>query len=397
MNFDIVRNALRNIRHKKARSILTISAVAIGAAAIVIIGNIGQCGAEVLGDELDSMGMDGFTIAADTENSAAAKLSDTELSLVKEASSIQDASPVMVYNSNVSMRNLEEETLLWGVDETADEIVSIEILYGRMLSRYDIKSENSVCLIDESIAQAAYHRGNVVGKEIIINCVGTQQRFEIIGVVKTGGGLLQNLIGNYVPSFVYIPISTLQSIVQRDDFDRIAAKAIDQEDPEKIGEKISQILDRENQTNDGYTITNLSNQRDQLMDLLDVVTLILTVIGSISLLVSGLGIMTVMLVSVSERTKEIGIKKSIGAKRGRILQEFLTEALLITAFGSILGIIFGSGVTWIGAFLLQIRFQPNAAMIVGTFIISILIGVVFGVYPASKASKLDPAVALRES
>ena len=397
MIFDLFRNAFRNLRHKKGRSILTISSVAIGAAAVIVIGSIGECGTAVLSTELDNMGMGGFTIAVDSETNSTGKLLSEDLTLVKNETDVQDASPILVYNGNVSHRDVEEDVLLWGVDETADDIVSIQPLYGRTLSKFDIQSQNQVCLVDAEIAKAFYFRDNIVGKTIYLNCMGTQQAFEVIGIVKTGGGLLQNLIGNYVPSFVYVPVSTLQALTQRNDFDRIAVKATENADPVQAGSLISQKLDRKSQTTHGYIITNLSNQRDQLLNILEMVTLVLIVIGAISLLVSGLGIMTVMLVSVSERTKEIGIKKSIGAKRSRILQEFLAEAMLVTAFGSMVGILVGVGISWIGATILQVQLIPNFSVLIGTFWGSVLIGGVFGVYPAAKASKLDPAVALRES
>ena len=189
MFFDTIRNAFKNIFFKKLRAMLTISAVAIGSAAIVIIGNISQYSSNLLEDALDSMGMGGFTIAVNSGSDNTSHLSTKDLQTVKDAGYIEEASPVLVYDSKVLLRNTEEETLLWGVDENADQIVSMEILYGRPLSQYDVKTGNMVCLIDEAIAKAEYGRGNIIGKEITVNCMGIQLTVEVVGIVGNRWGI----------------------------------------------------------------------------------------------------------------------------------------------------------------------------------------------------------------
>ena len=158
------------------------------------------------------------------------------------------------------------------------------------------------------------------------------------------------------------------------------------------------ILSRLQRTtnNDGFFRTdNLSTQRDKLGNLLDIVSLVLTAISGISLIVSGLGIMTIMLVSVNERTREIGVKKAIGASRGRILFEFLAEAVIISLMGSLIGVAVGGGISWIGmqTFGMTVPIARTDFALLIAF--SVLLGAIFGVYPAVKAAKLRPVDALR--
>jgi putative ABC transport system permease protein len=250
-------------------------------------------------------------------------------------------------------------------------------------------------MVDENFSQASYKRNNIIGKKLSITSGGGTEEFEVVGIVKTGSGLLQNFIGNYIPNFVYVPYSTMQQLLGKDSFDQIAVKLKSGTDVDKTGDMLVQSLNRTNGSSNAFVSNNLMKQRDSLSNILGVVTLILSAVGAISLLVASLSIMTVMLVSVNERTREIGIKKSIGARKKDILLEFMFEAILITLFGSFFGIISGYAISYLGAsyfgFTLGIRLDIMALAVV----FSVLTGMVFGVYPAMKAAKMNPVDALR--
>ncbi len=162
-----------------------------------------------------------------------------------------------------------------------------------------------------------------------------------------------------------------------------------------LGKSIVRKLNDTSGLDDGYTANNLAKQRDILLNILDIVTLILTCVGAVSLIVASLSIMTVMLVSVSERTREIGIKKSIGAKKTTIMLEFLSEAGLISLLGCLVGVVLGLAVSFAGAGMFQMTLNLNAGVLLFTCVFSLLTGVVFGVYPAMKAANLKPVTALR--
>ena len=236
---------------------------------------------------------------------------------------------------------------------------------------------------------------NIIGKKIQISCNGTLEEFEVIGIIKTGSGLLQNFMGNYIPTFIYVPYTTFQRSLGRESFDQIVVKVKEGSDLEEAGKQIVASLEQYNSVQNAFAANNLAKQRDDLSNMLEIITLILTAVGAISLLVASLSIMTVMLVSVNERTREIGIKKAIGASRSSIMVEFLFEAVLISLIGCLTGLLLGYAISASGATLMEITFPLNSKTILPSVVFSLVTGIVFGVYPAYKASKLAPVDALR--
>lgn len=391
---DLFRSALKNLRRRSGRISLTILGIAIGVASVVLIGNISQCGSDALTGELDSLGLGGLSVSM-SSTSEGGWLTETELENVRAADGVAEATPVLMQNASISSVLSSSSAFLWGIDSTAEDIISLQVLYGRLISKSDVKAASNVCLVDESFAQSAYKRDNIVGKKVSVSCSGRTEEFEVIGVVKTGSGLLQNLIGDYVPSFVYAPYTTVQNFMGRSSFDQIAVKVDDGANVDRVGETITAGLSRLTGIQDGYVSNNLVKQRDGLANILEIITLVLSAVGAISLLVASLSIMTVMLVSVSERTREIGIRKSIGASKTVILLEFLFEAVFLTLIGCAFGILIGYLVSYAGVsyFGMTLRFRIDIMLLAVGF--STLTGVIFGVYPAMKAAALKPVDALR--
>jgi ABC-type transport system, involved in lipoprotein release, permease component len=392
---EFLKSAFKNIGRKRSRTTLTVLGIAIGVASVVIIGNISQCGTSVFNNEMDSLGMSGLSIASSAE-SKEVSLNENDLELVQKDDQVEQAAPVMVQTTDVSIRNLNTKAIVWGIDTNASQIISINLLYGRMFNQLDINSRSNVCLVDEAFSKSAYFRSNIVGKKVSILCGGVMEEFKIIGIIKTGTGLLQNMIGDYVPTFIYVPYTTVQSAAGRDDFDQIAVKVKQGGDVDSIGKALVSSLNRSNGTTDAFVSNNLARQKDGLANLLNIVTLILSAVGGISLLVASLSIMTVMLVSVNERTREIGIKKAIGAKRSSIMIEFMFEAVLISVLGCIFGLAAGYLVSYAGAAYFGVALSVRTDIMLTAILFSVVTGTAFGVYPAYKASCLKPVDALRQ-
>lgn len=251
-------------------------------------------------------------------------------------------------------------------------------------------------MVDQSFAQSMYNKDNAVGHNVTVTLHGNTEKFTIIGVIKTGSGLLQSAMGNYVPNFLYMPYSTMQYLTGATNYNQIITKTLPNANIDVLATTLESKLNVSNGTDDGsYIITNLAKQKDSLSNILGIVTAILSSVGAVSLIVSGLSIMTVMLVSVSERKKEIGIKKAIGATRGITVKEFLGEAFMLSALGCIVGIIISYFLVIIATNVLGIAISINISTVAITCVFSIISSVFFGVYPALKASKLKPAETLR--
>ena len=389
---DVWRLAVKSLVRKWSRTCLTVGSITIGVTLVVIVSVISNVGTQAVSAELDSLGMSGLSISAEEDGAA---LSEESLQVIRSVSGVDTAMPLMTGTTSATLRGISQNVLLCGVDAGSAQVVSITLKHGRLLSRGDVKGASMVCVVDEAFAKEAYARGNIVGKSLLLRIDGTAYEFEIVGVAEAGSSLLQNL-NSYVPGIVLVPYTTVGQLTGKSEFDQIAVRAQPGADLDQVETQVLSALERASGVRDGYTAENLSKQKDRLNSLMDIVTLILTIISGISLLVSGLGIMTIMLVSVQERVREIGIKKAIGASGRRILFEFLAESVVISLLGSVVGILLGGGAAWIGLRAFGMPFSLSPVRLLGLIGFCVGIGALFGVYPAVKASKLWPVEALRQ-
>ena len=326
--FDLIIASIKNLRRKKFRSFLTILAICISVASFVLISTIGDVGKSAIETELSSLGIDGVSILP--EDKETTLLSEEQLQEIKEFDGVSSAVPIVMQYTDVKVGAQESQSLIWGIDAGAKQVIALTPIYGRLINQYDIATSANVCVVDESMALEAYRRSNIVGKNILLNIGGSWESFEVVGVVSSGGNILQNIVGNYIPSFLYVPYSSLGLLSGQSNFDRIAIKVQENYDVDSVGREIVATLNQQEGAIGAYKSENISQQKDQLTEVLSIVTTVLSVIAGISLVVAGLGIMTVMMSSVTERTREIGIKKAIGASRRNIMVEFLIETLTIS-------------------------------------------------------------------
>ncbi|WMJ24473.1 FtsX-like permease family protein [Paludicola sp. MB14-C6] len=355
---------------------------------------IGDMGKRTVNNELNSMGVSGVYIHA-TDANGTVDFGQKELSKVQENNYVEAASPLMTRYTNVQVRSNKSKCVVWGIDSNAEDIISMQLKYGRLVNKTDIKDNAKVCIVDEAFAKANYKRSNIVGKKLNIYIEAQPFEFTVIGVVSTGGNILQGLMGDIVPTFLYVPYTTVTAYSQNIGITQIVAKLDETKDEAIATNSIIHDLIQVTEKATTIKVESINAQKDKLNGMLDMVTLILAAIGSISIIVAGLSIMTVMLVTVNERTREIGIKKSIGARKSTILLEFLVEALLLSLAGSIIGAGIGISIGALGAWILKIPLYINVKTILFCIGFCMLIGISFGVYPASKAAKLKPVDALR--
>jgi putative ABC transport system permease protein len=321
-------------------------------------------------------------------------LTAVDLSNIQKTPDVSDAMPLMNLITDGTILRKNSPVMAWGIDENAGSVISLDVLHGRMLNRGDVKTSNKVCMIDEILAINAYKRSNIVGKTIEVNFGTHYETLTIVGIVKSGVNALQNMLSGFVPDFVYLPYTVMQNALDVEHFDQIAVKVTDPAKGDIVSAKIESDLEH-TYSDAAVSVENLLKQKDNMMDILSAVTLILAAVAGISLIVSGTSIMTVMLTSVSERTREIGIKKSIGAGRFTIMTEFMSESALITFIGASIGLAAGLALAFIACKAVGIAFTVSGSLCITALVLSVVTGAVFGAYPAYKAASLNPVEALR--
>ena len=382
---------LINIFRAKVRSLLTIAGIAVGVFSVTLISTIGAVGTEQVSSTLITMGVDTLLVQA-ASNSVSVTLTDEDVSEVRKIEGVTDVMPLMASITEAKMINRRVDCYVWGVDKSADKLISLRAKHGRLITNSDSAALSKVCVIDEQFAEEVYGRSNVVGKKLRMFLGGKYHDFTIIGIAQSGLSSLQGMLSNIMPGFMYIPITTMQHLCGRTTYDKIAVKVSGDDFSPKT---VTDALDLKNGHVDGYLCNNLLSQKSQLDDIMSIVTTTLSMTAGISLVVSGISVMTAMMMSVSERTREIGVKKAIGARKRDILGEFLAESVLLTLLGSAAGIVVGLAVSFAGCVILGVPFSVNVGSLVISAVVTALLGAVFGAYPAAKAAKLNPADALR--
>ena len=386
---DLWRSAWISLARNRLRTAMTVCGIAVGTAMVVLVSCIGAVGEKAVYHELESMGINGISVSATDGLTRACLQSIRDLPMVSQAM------PLVLSFSSVEFGGKEYSTVGCGIDAGADQVISLQLLHGRLLSGGDLVGETEVCVIDATLAQEAFGRDNVVGETLTLLRGERSVDLLVVGVTATGSSLLQNMT-SIIPYMVYMPYTTLQSIADVEVFDQIAVRVSADSDTQQAQQAIQRSLSRLDEDIGTLKTEDLSNQRVRLERLVTILSLGLTAIGGVSLLVSGCGIMTVMLSSVHERMREIGIKKAIGAVKGRILAEFLVGALLISAIGAVVGVALGLSVMGIAARLVGFSFERLLGRMLGIFLLTLLLGAVFGTYPAYKAAGLKPVDALRQ-
>lgn len=334
------------------------------------------------------MGVDGLSVSA-TDG-----LSMGALTAIRQLSAVRQAMPLSLQFASAYTEDGLYSVVGCGIDSGADQVISLELLYGRMLTNGDVAQQAAVCVVDEALALDIFGRKNVVGQTLSLQYQSGSVDVTVVGVSATGSSLLQN-VTSLIPYMVYLPYSTQQMVTGVLALDQIAVRLSDGVAADKAEAAIRRQLLYSGEDAEGLTTENLASQRERLDSMMDIVSLALTAIGGVSLLVSGFGILTVMLSSVNERTREIGIKKAIGATRMRILSEFLAGALLLSLFGAGLGLVFGCGAVLVGCLILGFAPSFPTGQLLIAFLLTLILGMAFGAYPAYQAAGLRPVEALR--
>lgn len=392
-----IRVAFNSLLQNKFRSFLTILGIIIGVGSVILLVSITSGFKEYLISQFTGLGTNLLIIApGKTEDSGdvghgtlgVRNLTLDDVSAIKKrATTIEGATPIIFGTAEVKHKNMRRRTRILGVDEDFTKIINIRVSTGRFFTKDD--SSLRVCTIGVTVGKALFGNENPLGKFVRI---GTS-RFRVIGIMEKKGTIFGT---EDLDDIVYIPARTAQNLFHTQALFGIRAKARSRLVIDEAKEEITSILKQRHGGNEDFTVFTQEAMLATLDSILKALSTVLAGIAAISLLVGGIGIMNIMLVAVRERTREIGIRKAVGARRKDILLQFLIESIVLSLMGGLIGILLAFvGILLTSLFVEQIPPVLTLWSIFLALLFSILVGVFFGVYPAYKAAQLHPIEALR--
>ncbi|SCG81972.1 Macrolide export ATP-binding/permease protein macB [Proteiniborus sp. DW1] len=404
MNFlESIGSALSSLWANKMRTFLTMLGIIIGIASVITIVSLGQGSQAQIGNEFEKMGANLVAIYTNWEEDLNRNdyFNDEDLKTVKRVfgDRITGVSVVLGTSGTASKGRNNGSVSLYGVSEDYNKMTPVDIISGRFLLESDIKAGRKVAIIDERLADKLFKRKDVLGENLIVDTGYSKISLTIIGIYETPSGTLENLAQQLMGdnTNIYVPYTMMRSLGYGDIYSQFQLNVVDSKEIDEVSKEVINVLERRHRVvgKNYYLYQSAQQQMDMMNNVLGMVASVIGAIAAISLLVGGIGVMNIMLVSVTERTREIGIRKSIGATRKDILVQFLVEAMIVSGTGGLIGTVLG--LTIQGIISMSIGIPPSASL--GTILIAVLfsaaVGIFFGIYPANKAAKLDPIEALR--
>lgn len=382
---NILKISFSSIKSNKLRSILTMLGLVVGIASVIVLVGIGRGATTNVTSEVASLGTNILTVSI---NDGDYSFNYNELDNFLELYNVSSISPYKRISSTVSRgTTTSSNATIIATNNNYLDITNVELNEGRDISIIDIENKSKVCIIGKELAETLFSMVDPLMETIKID----GDNYTVIGVLKESG----TSNGTDIDNLVMIPLSTSTYLGEDKTISNLYVKIEDDNYSEQTINIIENHIRETLQiSTDYFSVSSQSSVLDAMESIENTMSLLLGGIASISLVVGGIGVMNVMLVSVSERTKEIGIRKSLGAKRKDILLQFLSEALMLSLIGGISGILSGL-LIGNGASLIGYTFICSNEIIILSFSVSALIGVVFGIFPAYKASLLNPIDALR--
>lgn len=397
--WEAVKVAIDSILSNKLRAFLTMLGIIIGIASVITIVSLGAGGQKAILGEFEKIGVNVFSIKTrnDVEIRDSDRLTIRDVEMIrKRLSSVKYAAPIAEKMGLAKTDKVTKRALFIATDFDYGNVSNLKVIYGRFLNEKDILLGRNVILIDKDSAKELFGYEDCVGKSIKIGSYSSFDTAKIIGVIDSGNlKSLGGSIADQIPVIAAIPITYAQKIFPDVNISQIYVMTYNQNQLDETSSQAVRLIEALHHNKDKYEAENLIGFLEEFNSILSIFTAIIGAIAGISLIVGGIGIMNIMLVSVTERTREIGIRKAIGARQKDILMQFLIEAVAISLLGGAIGIFFGYILSNIIGTFINITPIISINTILIAFLFSSAVGIFFGIYPAQKAARLDPIVALR--
>lgn len=401
---EILRISLRSIKANRMRSLLTMLGIIIGVSAVILLVSIGQGASKSITSQIQGLGSNlliispgqaqqgGINLGAGTLNTLTLEDADA----IARQPSVESVAPYVRKNVQIIWRNMNQATSVEGTTAEYAQVRSLKVVNGRFFSKFEVLGQSNVVVVGSEVISNLFGdpNANVAGRQIEIN----QLPFTIIGVLETQGS--QGMQNN--DDVVIMPITTAMNRMfgmTNNNVSTIFVSAKSEALMNQAQQEVEAALRIKHgllpKEDNDFQVTSQAQILNTAQGITGIMTALLAGIAAISLVVGGIGIMNIMLVSVTERTREIGIRKAIGANRGVILRQFLTESVVLSLLGGIIGILIGIGSAILIGETSSLPTAITVSPVIYSFVFSMLVGIIFGVYPARKAASLNPIDALR--
>ena len=406
--WEYIKIALMNIRSNKGRSVLTMLGIIIGIASVIAIVSIGEGTKNQMNSEIDGIG--GGQIAVSVSNDAITEsefITAEDVQAVREIDTVEGVNVSESYEGETVTGKGNFSIMLTAEGPDAKLLNNSEMKYGSYFGENEIEEGKNVCVISDADAKRLFGTDDVVGMNLDITCYDSSKSFRIMGVTtQKENGTFVSYTYDGMPVTVNIPYSSMEDLVgATDEFYSLMIQGDKTLDSQIIADQVVHVLEKRHQCagEEYFQVQSFQDVMQSMNEMLGMVTAFISFVAGISLLVGGIGVMNIMLVSVTERTREIGIRKSLGAKTSSIMLQFLAEAAILTVIGGLIGIILGIlaayGICSVISGSIGMTITPGISptVIFVATLFSCAVGVFFGIYPAKKAARLSPIEALRRN
>ncbi len=391
--------ALEMLAANRVRSALTMLGVVIGVAAIILLVSLGEGATAYITNELTGLGTNLLIITPGKTQtsggfhppmaSTVRKLTyEDAVALRRRASLLTDAVPVVLGTGKIRYQGNSRHISIVGVTPEFQRVRNLYVEIGQFLGEEDVEGRRRVVVLGRTVKRELFGEGNPLGRFVTL----ADSRYRVIGIMERKGVSL----GFDIDDLVFIPVKSAQDLFDTDRLLEILASVGSPDDIDRAIQQVKDILIRRHGNREDFTVISQGAILSAFTTILKILTAVLGGIAGISLVVGGIGIMNIMLVSVRERTREIGIRKAVGARRRDILSQFLIESIVLSSLGGLLGVVLGvGGAKGLSFFFTYLPTRVSMWAILMAFGFSAAVGVFFGVYPARRAAVLDPIQALR--
>jgi len=398
---DMLKEALRSIAHNKLRTALSMIGIIIGVAAVIGVVSVAEGTSRSIRQSLTSIGSNlilvspGFTrgVGGRTATALTEILEKEDADRISQlCPSVKYVTPVQQGNFIVQYERQNSMATVMAARSVLFDMINVKLAQGEFFDESDEKAKRRVAVIGREVADELFPNGDAIGQTIRITSGSIRQTYVVIGVLEKSG----NLLFLNPDRSILVPFASAENrLFRRKNVSMIVAQAISENMANQAVSEIDSVLFEKFQSEERYRIVSQDALLETVNQTMAMLSFMLGSIAGISLLVGGIGIMNIMLVTVTERTREIGVRKAIGASRRHILLQFLLESVVLTLVAGLLGIAAGFGLSRLIASIGSVQTAVTPTVVLIAVSVSIMVGLFFGVWPAMRASKLDPVEALR--